>query len=47
VVATAKHFIGDGGAEWLTGEGTYTVDRGDVTVFSLEDMKKNVRTVNS
>jgi beta-glucosidase len=35
VVATAKHFLGDGGAEWGTGEGGYTIDRGDIGSLDL------------
>lgn len=40
VVGSAKHFIGDGGAEWNTGEGNYTVDRGDITTLNLSELKK-------
>lgn len=40
VVATAKHFLGDGGAEYGTGEGAYAIDRGDVTVLTLDELKK-------
>ena len=39
VVGTAKHFLGDGGAEFGTGEGSYTTDRGDVTKLNLEELK--------
>jgi beta-glucosidase len=39
VVATAKHFLGDGGAEWKTGEGFYTIDRGDIRSIDLASVK--------
>jgi beta-glucosidase len=39
VVATAKHFLGDGGAEWKTGEGSYTIDRGDIRSLDLAAIK--------
>jgi beta-glucosidase len=32
VIATAKHFIGDGGTDWGTGDAGYIIDRGDVTI---------------
>ncbi len=40
VVATAKHFLGDGGAEWRTGEGSYTIDRGDIRGLDLDAIKR-------
>jgi len=39
VVGTAKHFMGDGGAEWGTGEGSYTIDRGDIKTLTLDQLK--------
>jgi beta-glucosidase len=39
VVATAKHFLGDGGAEWRTGEGPYSIDRGDIRTLDLASIK--------
>ncbi|OCL25990.1 beta-glucosidase [Orenia metallireducens] len=32
VIATAKHFIGDGGTDWGTGDAGYIIDRGDLTI---------------
>lgn len=39
VIGTAKHFLGDGGAEFGTGEGSYTTDRGNVTKLTLDQLK--------
>lgn len=39
VMATTKHFIGDGQTEYGTGPGDHILDRGDVTV-SMESMKE-------
>lgn len=39
IVATAKHFIGDGGVEYGSGEGSNPIDRGDVSGLSLEQLK--------
>jgi len=36
LVATAKHFIGDGGAKWGTGDAGYRIDRGDITISEEE-----------
>lgn len=36
VVATAKHYLGDGGTNWGTGDGGFWIDRGDVTVSEEE-----------
>ncbi len=32
LVATAKHFVGDGGARWGTGDADYQIDRGNLPV---------------
>lgn len=39
LVATAKHFLGDGGVEWGTGDANYKIDRGNVTI-SEEELRK-------
>lgn len=39
VIGTAKHFLGDGGAEYGTGEGNYKIDRGDIRTLTLEQLK--------
>lgn len=39
IVGTAKHFVGDGGAEYGTGEGTYKIDRGDITTLTVAQLK--------
>lgn len=39
VMATTKHFIGDGQTTFGTGEGSNLIDRGDVTV-SMEELKR-------
>ena len=39
VVATAKHFIGDGATRWGTGDAGYKIDRGKVNI-DLEKLKK-------
>lgn len=36
VVATAKHFLGDGGATWGTGDAGFRIDRGNVAVSEEE-----------
>ena len=36
LVATAKHFLGDGGATWGTGDAGFRIDRGDVAVSEEE-----------
>jgi beta-glucosidase len=36
IVATAKHYLGDGGTNWGTGDGGFWIDRGDVTVSEEE-----------
>ncbi|MBA2133431.1 glycoside hydrolase family 3 protein [Capillibacterium thermochitinicola] len=36
LVATAKHFLGDGGATWGTGGAGYKIDRGNVAVSEEE-----------
>ncbi len=36
VVATAKHYVADGGAEYGTGEGDYLIDRGDASITEEE-----------
>ena len=38
IIACAKHFLGDGGAEWLTGE-KETVDRGNITEIDIVTLK--------
>jgi len=38
IVATAKHFLGDGGVLYETGEGSTTIDRGNVEI-PLEQLK--------
>ncbi len=39
LVATAKHFIGDGGTEWGTGDAGYKIDRGNVPI-SEEELRR-------
>ncbi|AGB40278.1 beta-glucosidase-like glycosyl hydrolase [Halobacteroides halobius DSM 5150] len=39
VVATAKHFIGDGATKWETGDAGYQIDRGNVNI-DLNKLKK-------
>ncbi len=39
VVATAKHFIGDGATRWGTGDAGYQIDRGKVNI-DLDKLKK-------
>ena len=39
VVATAKHFIGDGATKWGTGDAGYKIDRGKVNI-PLEKLKE-------
>lgn len=36
IVATAKHYLGDGGTKWGTGDAGYVIDRGNVTVSEDE-----------
>jgi beta-glucosidase len=36
----AKHFIGDGGVEYGTGEGDNPIDRGDITYLTLNQLKE-------
>jgi beta-glucosidase len=36
VVATAKHYVADGGTEWGTGEGGYQIDQGDARISEAE-----------
>lgn len=36
LVATAKHFLGDGGATWGTGDAGYWIDRGNVALSEEE-----------
>ena len=36
LVATAKHYIGDGGTNWGTGDANYHIDRGNVTISEEE-----------
>jgi beta-glucosidase len=38
IIACAKHFLGDGGTEWLTGE-KVTVDRGNITEIDIVTLK--------
>jgi beta-glucosidase len=39
IVATAKHFLGDGGVEWRTGEGSYPIDRGNIASSDMASIK--------
>lgn len=39
IVATAKHYIGDGGTLYGTGQGNYLIDRGDV-IMTEEDLRE-------
>ncbi|MFW6238430.1 MAG: glycoside hydrolase family 3 N-terminal domain-containing protein [Halanaerobiales bacterium] len=36
IAATAKHYLGDGAAEWGTGEGTNSIDQGDARISEEE-----------
>ncbi len=36
VLATAKHWVGDGGTTWGTGEGSYQIDQGDTQISEAE-----------
>lgn len=40
VLATAKHFAGDGATYYGTGEGEYTIDQG-ITITNREDFRRN------
>ncbi|SDN64741.1 glycoside hydrolase family 3 protein [Acetanaerobacterium elongatum] len=43
VIACAKHFLADGGAQYGTGEGDNLIDRGDCTISEDELMKLHMK----
>jgi beta-glucosidase len=36
IMATAKHYVGDGGTTWGTGSGSYQIDQGDTQISEQE-----------
>lgn len=42
MVVSAKHFLGDGGTEWGTGDNGYLIDRGQLTASGDAELEKHL-----